>query len=30
VQPVAGKSAEGFYFDISRMMQIAELKFPDI
>ena len=30
VQPVAGKSAEGFYFDISRMMKIAELKFPDI
>lgn len=30
VQPVAGKSAEGFYFDISRMMQIATLKFPDI
>ena len=30
VQPVAGKSAEGFYFDISRMMQIAALKFPDI
>lgn len=30
VQPVAGKSAEGFYFDISRMMQISALKFPDI
>ena len=30
VQPVAGKSAEGFYFDISRMMQIAALKFPDL
>ena len=30
VQPVAGKSTEGFYFDISRMMQIAALKFPDI
>ncbi len=30
VQPVAGKSAEGFYFDISRMMQVADLKFPDI
>ncbi len=30
VQPVAGKSAEGFYFDISRMMEIAALKFPDI
>ena len=30
VQPVAGKSAEGFYFDISRMMQVAALKFPDI
>ena len=29
VQPVAGKSAEAFYFDISRMMQIAALKFPD-
>ena len=30
VEPVAGKSAEGFYFDISRMMQIAALKFPDL
>ena len=30
VKPVAGKNAEGFYFDISRMMQIADLKFPDI
>lgn len=30
VEPVAGKSAEGFYFDISRMMQIAMLKFPDL
>lgn len=30
VQPVAGKSAEGFYFDISRMMKIAAIKFPDI
>ena len=30
VQPVAGKSAEGFYFDVSRMMEIANLKFPDI
>ena len=30
VQPVAGKSAEGFYFDVSRMMQVADLKFPDI
>lgn len=30
VQPVAGKSAEGFYFDISRMMQVARLKFPEI
>ncbi len=30
VQPVAGKNAEGFYFDISRMLQIAALKFPDI
>ena len=30
VQPVAGKSAEGFYFDISRMMQVAQLKFPEI
>ena len=30
VKPVAGKSAEGFYFDISRMMQVAALKFPDI
>ena len=30
VQPVADKSAEAFYFDISRMMQIAALKFPDI
>jgi len=30
VQPVAGKSADGFYFDISRMLQVAALKFPDI
>lgn len=30
VKPVAGKSTEGFYFDVSRMMQIAALKFPDI
>lgn len=30
VQPVAGKNTEGFYFDISRMMQVAALKFPDI
>ena len=30
VQPVAGKNTEGFYFDISRMMQVADLKFPDI
>ena len=30
VQPVAGKNTDGFYFDISRMMQIAALKFPDI
>ena len=29
VQPVAGKSAEGFYFDISRMMQVVALKFPE-
>ena len=29
VQPVAGKSAEGFYFDVSRMIEIAALKFPD-
>jgi hypothetical protein len=30
VQPVAGKNTDGFYFDISRMMQVADLKFPDI
>ena len=30
VEPVAGKSTKGFYFDVSRMMEVAALKFPDI
>jgi len=29
VKPVAGKSAEGFYFDVSRMMEVAAMKYPD-
>jgi len=29
VKPLEGGSAQGFYFDVSRMMQIAALKFPD-
>jgi hypothetical protein len=30
VEPVAGKSTKGFYFDVSRMMEVAALKFPDL
>lgn len=30
VQPKEGKSTQGFYFDISRMMEVAEEKFPDM
>ena len=30
VEPVAGKSTKGFYFDVSRMMEVAALKFPDM
>lgn len=30
VAPVEGKSTEGFYFDVRRMMEVARLKFPDI
>lgn len=29
VEPIAGKSTKGFYFDVSRMMEVAALKFPD-
>ncbi|MBQ0115012.1 MAG: DUF4919 domain-containing protein [Bacteroidales bacterium] len=30
VQPQEGKKAEGFYFDVTRMMEVANMKFPDI
>lgn len=30
VQPKAGKSTQGFYFDVSRMMEVAAMKFPDV
>ncbi len=30
VEPVEGKNTKGFYFDVSRMMQVAALKFPDM
>ena len=30
VQPKEGKTTQGFYFDVSRMMQVAALKFPDM
>ena len=30
VEPVAGKNTKGFYFDVSRMMEVAALKFPDL
>lgn len=30
VQPREGKSTQGFYFDVSRMMEVAALKFPDL
>lgn len=29
VKPKEGKSTQGFYFDVNRMMQVADLKFPD-
>lgn len=30
VEPKEGKSVQGFYFDVRRMMEIAALKFPDL
>lgn len=30
VEAVPGKSTKGFYFDVSRMMEVAALKFPDM
>lgn len=30
VEPIAGKNTKGFYFDVSRMMEVAALKFPDM
>ncbi|MBQ2485232.1 MAG: DUF4919 domain-containing protein [Muribaculaceae bacterium] len=30
VQPKEGKTTQGFYFDVSRMMRVAALKFPDM
>jgi len=30
VQPKEGKSTQGFYFDVTRMMEVAALKFPDM
>ena len=30
VEPKEGKSTKGFYFDVSRMMEVAALKFPDM
>ncbi|MBR6284887.1 MAG: DUF4919 domain-containing protein [Muribaculaceae bacterium] len=30
VQPKEGKSTQGFYFDVRRMMEVAAIKFPDI
>ena len=29
VEPKAGKNTQGFYFDVSRMMQVATTKYPD-
>ena len=29
VQPKEGKTTQGFYFDVKRMMEVANLKFPD-
>lgn len=30
VQPREGKSTQGFYFDVKRMMEVAAMKFPDM
>lgn len=30
VAPREGRTTEGFYFDVSRMMQVAKTKFPDL
>lgn len=30
VEPREGKSTQGFYFDVRRMMEVAALKFPDM
>ncbi|MBO7609475.1 MAG: DUF4919 domain-containing protein [Muribaculaceae bacterium] len=30
VEPREGKSTQGFYFDVKRMMEVAALKFPDM
>lgn len=30
VQPKEGKTTQGFYFDVTRMMEVAALKFPDM
>ena len=30
VEPKEGKITKGFYFDVSRMMEVAALKFPDM
>ena len=30
VEPKEGKSTQGFYFDVRRMMEVAALKFPDL
>ena len=29
VQPKEGKTTQGFYFDVKRMMEVANIKFPD-
>ena len=29
VKPKPGKTTQGFYFDVRRMMEVAALKFPD-
>ena len=29
VAPKEGKTTQGFYFDVSRMMSVAAQKFPD-
>ncbi|MBR1803720.1 MAG: DUF4919 domain-containing protein [Muribaculaceae bacterium] len=30
VEPKPGKSTQGFYFDVRRMMEVAAIKFPDL